>query len=726
MKRHALILFAILLLISCNASILMTNGEITKPGNNTGSDTSGSSTAAFSKEAPTGVNATKSYYENYIAISWNKVTGADYYTLEKSERDNSDIATASDVWTTIGQTVTDTSYKDESASLAVNKYYSYRVTAHTYTGDVGATSDISVGTLLASPETLSATKGTSESAIVVSWTQMPYVESYEVYKSDISSITGLKSELVDTLNADEDEAVRYYSYVIDPAKEKGRELYFAVVGVGPTGEKATISFSRSGYTLVPGAPSKPAVSVSKGEKSDSVDVHFKASGDDSEFAYVIKRTSAGSAESIVFSTEYNDISTLSKDENGNYIFEDTEVKPNVEYTYSVTAQNDIGISQAGIDYGYVISTVKNLSLVANKDRFGYDISYTLPVGASDSARTASYTYVVTRTLKNGTRCEDEVYTEDEFKSFDAFISVDKNPTIDSEKNEVAKIEIYVENADGIESAVAASNTIKSLPLPVTEIKATSFDKPLDGDSANSSGVYPVHVNWTTEATTSQTITRSGSDGSVKTFSAKDSFDDTTTSPLVIYDYYIDTTDELGRTLGEVKHASNSYGAVTPSVFIDIFESAGLKPWERQSYVPEEYKQYWKKSRIATLVGYGNASDLSTQTKALDSAEDKDHYRDSKITYSASMEGIGGQIYFTYSSFGENANFYINGNYEMHVNASGTGSAKSSTNGLDILGMYKGHISLEKISVKNKAFTGTYVFSIDYSNGSVSGYEVDAK
>ena len=203
------------------------------------------------------------------------------------------------------------------------------------------------------------------------------------------------------------------------------------------------------------------------------------------------------------------------------------------------------------------------------------------------------------------------------------------------------------------------------------------------------------------------------------------FTDETTSPLVIYDYYIDTSDELGRTLGEIKHAADSYGAVTPDVYIDIFESVSLKPWDRQGYVPDEYKTYWKKSKIATLVGYGNASDLGTQMKALDDAEDSDHYRSGKVTYSAAMEGVGGQIYFTYSKFGENANYYMTGNYEMHVNASGTGSASSNTNGFEVSGMYPGKVVLDKISVKSKNFAGTYVFTINYKDGSES-YEVAVK
>lgn len=700
----------------------MTNGEITKPKKESDER---KDDAVFSTDAPTGVNATKSYYSSYIIVRWDSVEGADYYTIEKTAKSDSKEASDGDSWATIGESRGSTIYKDESTDLTSNVYYNYRVTAHTDEGRSGDKSSAAVGTILTSPETLDATKGTSETAIIISWTEMPYVESYEIYKSENSSITGLKSELIDTVNADEKNSIMYYSYTIDPAKEKGKELYFAIIGVGPTGEKAPVSHSRSGYTLVPGVPAKPDVTVTKGESSSKVLVHFKSSGaDSSEYKYVVRKSYAGSAEQVVFSTEYADLSSLETDENGYYIYEDTNVKENVEYSYSVTAENSLGISEAGNDYGYIISTVGSLSLVADKERFGYEISFTLPVGAADGKRSVEYTYYLTRTLKNGTVLDREEYTEEEFASLSTFISVEKNPVDDG--TEVKKIEIYVENSNGETSSTAVSNSISSLPLPIESITATSFDKPLSGDKANSKGVYPVHVRWTTSSTSAQTITRKGSDGTVAEFTAEGSFDDTTTSPLVTYDYYIDTRDELGRTLGEIKHAENSYGAVTPEVYIAIFESAGLKPWERQNYVPGEYKQYWKKSKIATLVGYGNASDLSTQMKALDSASDSDHYRGGKITYSASTEGVGGQIYFTYSSFGESELFYMTGNYEMHVDSSGTGSTRSSTGGFNVSGMYKGHISLEKMSVKNKAFSGNYVLTMNYNDGATGTYEVAAQ
>ena len=720
MKKICIILILFLLLISCNASILMTNGEISKPNSNSGSD--GGSKTVFSGKAATGVNATKSYYKDHIAVRWNAVDGADFYTLEKSIQDSPDIPSNA-VWTTIGESIEETSYSDRM-SLEVGKYYNYRVTAHTYSGEVGEVSKSSVGTILSSPDSLDATKGTNEANIVISWNQMPYVESYEVYKSTIASINGNRSELVDTVNVDENSEIRYYSYAVED-KEKGTELYFAIIGVGPTGEKADISFSRSGYTLVPGAPTKPEVIVSKGESSSKIDVRFRTVANDSDFKYIIKRSYPGSAEQVIFSSD-TDGSLSEKDTEGYYVYSDSNVRPNIEYTYSITASNDTGISQAGIASGYLLSTVRSLALVpdTDPDHFGYNISFTLPVGASDSERSAEYKYHVVKTLKNG-QTEEAEYSEDEFKVFDSFIPVEKNPTKDSELFEVKSIEIYV-TAGTETSSKITSNTIAMLPDSVTSITATSFNKPAPGDSVNSSGVYPVHVAWTTDSTQTQTLTRSGSDGSIKSFQINgNSFVDETTSPLVIYDYYIDTSDELGRTLGEIKHAAGSYGAVAPAVYIDLFESLSLKPWDRQAYVPDEYKTYWKKSKIATLVGYGNASDLGTQMKALDDAEDSDHYRGGKVTYSAAMEGVGGQIYFTYSNFGENANYYMTGNYEMHVNASGTGSASSNTGGFKISGMYPGKIVLDKISVKNKNFTGTYVFTVDYKDGSES-YEVAVK
>ena len=699
----------------------MTNGEVPEPDDKN-SDNS-SSKVVFTKEAPKGVNATKSYYKDHIAIRWNSVKGADYYTIEKSSH-TTPSPTNSTTWNTIGETIEGNKYEDY-AKLEKNTYYSYRVTAHTLQGETGATSAFSTGTILASPLNLDATKGTSETAIIITWDDMPNVESYKIYKATTSSVTGLEGEHVGTVNDNQESSSNLFSYTVSDT-EKGSELYFAIKGIGATGEEATISGSRYGFTFVPGAPSTPEVIASKGTDKEAVTLQFKTNGDQEGVDFIIKRSNPGSAETELFnSTVYDKVEDLVKDEAGYYVYTDTNVRENVEYTYSVIVKNDIGMSRAGIATGYLLSPVQSLKLepVKEANKLGYNIAITLPVGSADGN---GYKYLITKRLKNGESSE-EVVSEDAIKTYNTFLQVSDTPTKEGELKEIKSVSIIVENKDGLRSDKVDSNSIAMLPESIKSIKATTFDKPLASDVPNDKGVYPVHVTWETDATIDQTIIRSGSDGSLTTFKAgRSSFDDTTTSPLVKYDYYIDTSDELGRTFGSIQHAKDAYAAVTHNVYIEMFESLSLKPWEKQTYVPASYRSYWKKSRIATLVGYGNASDLSTQMKALDSASDKDHFRsDSKITYSAAMEGVGGQIYFTYTNFGEDENYYVTGNYEMHVNSSGTGSAKSNTNGFNVMGMYPGHISLDKIRVESKAFRGIYVFTVNYKDGA-TGDEVAVK
>lgn len=725
MKKYLFTLFIILLLfISCNASILSTNGEINKPN---GGSTSSDSTTTFDTSAPKNLSATKSYFEDKIVVKWNSVTGADYYTIEKASHTDPVAPSAdSSSWYAIAETVTSSTYSD-NMNLESNTYYSYRVTAHNLSGESGAVSSSDTGTILASPIDLDATKGTSEDNITISWTQMPNVESYEIYKSTVSSITGLDSEYVYTVNA-KNGADNLYSYAVKES-EKGSELYFAIKSVSATENKATISGSRYGFTFVPGAPGKPEVIVSKGTDTSKITIQFKSAGDDSDYQYIVKRSSTGSTEIDIFNMTSGYDTLPSKNSSGYYELTDDNVSENVEYTYSVIAKNDMGMSPAGTDTGYILSPIKRLALVADKSLMGYGLSITFPVG--DTIDSDIYDYEVTEVYKNNSK---NIYTA-KASGIKTFYEVSADGS--NEENEIKSVSINVINGDATTKATE-SNVIADIPKPVISMSATSFDKPLDSDSANANGVYPVHVKWITKATGTQIITRVSSEGLIKTIavaldpsSENQSYDDTDTKPLVKYNYYIDTTDELGRTLGPIQYSSgakdsyNSYASVTPSVYIDIFESVSLKPWERQSYVPSAYKKYWKESKMAIMIGYGNSSSLSTQTQALGTANDNDHFRNGAIKYNASTEGIGGQIYFTYTNFGENEYFYMNGAYEMHVNASGTGSAKSSTGGFTTEGMYPGHITLDKISVESKAFKGTYVLTLNYSDGTGS-YEVAVK
>ncbi|MGN0906139.1 MAG: hypothetical protein ACI4NM_03235, partial [Bullifex sp.] len=75
MRKHFIMIIAMLLLISCNASILMTNGEVVKPGSGIGNVIADAG-KEFSGDAPSSINATKSYYTSSIVVRWSAVEGA--------------------------------------------------------------------------------------------------------------------------------------------------------------------------------------------------------------------------------------------------------------------------------------------------------------------------------------------------------------------------------------------------------------------------------------------------------------------------------------------------------------------------------------------------------------------------------------------------------------------------------------------------------------------------
>lgn len=715
MMRKLLLILITSILISCNASILMTNGELTKPNDNIDIKDTVISESGFKGDAPKNINATKSYYTNQINVRWSSVNYADYYTIERCEHLTPENPTDNKTWKEIEESIFDTSYVDET-NLEVGVYYTYRVKAHTFEGKVGVASQEATGTILSSPLNINASKGTSISTIDIEWEQMPNVDEYRIYKSLLPNVSGLDSEFVDRVQASSTSLNLIYSYKVDLAKEGGKELYFAIEGVGPTNVRADISLPRSGYTFVPGSPQAPSVPyITKADSTDSISIKFKSTGSDTK--YIIKRYYSGSSETVIFSEEYGN--TLPEaDAEGYYTFIDTDVKANLEYTYSIIAYNEIGSSPATVVTGYILSPVLNIALepTTRGSNIGYELSFNEPAGSSDSGKVNSYRYEITYFNKAGEQMGSPKYY-DQGSAVKDFTPISRSVTKESELAEVSYGVVKV-LCGALESSVEITNRIPMLSEPVTSISANKNSKPKENETPNSYGVYPVTVTWTSDYIGERVLTRKGSDGSVKKFNILSGlqFIDTTCDILVIYDYYIDTSDVFGRSLGPIMHTGAAYGAITPTIFANVLESVSMKPFENQTYVPAEYKQYWKKCKIAQLVSYGTASDLSTQMKALGSASDQDHFRGGTISYNASMEGVGGQIYFSYNSFGENENFALTGNYEMHVDASGTGSASSNTGGLTVSGMYPAFISLAEISVSKKAFIGSYLITYHYSDG----------
>ena len=197
MKKILYLFMFVLLFVSCNASILMNNGEMEKPQK---IEREEKKEYFFSTCGASQISATKSYYKDRIVVRWSSIDGADFYSLEKAESEKEETDSSNLNWERIVETIEDTCYIDKE-ELKSGKYYYYRVTAHTYDGKNGEASKMAVGTILSSPSDVTVSKGTSIKNIEIEWNQMPYVESYRIYKSQLSNISGLESEYIATIEA---------------------------------------------------------------------------------------------------------------------------------------------------------------------------------------------------------------------------------------------------------------------------------------------------------------------------------------------------------------------------------------------------------------------------------------------------------------------------------------------------------------------------------------------
>lgn len=133
-----------------------------------------------------------------VNVTWRKTNGADYYELFRSETDDIDTATNEVYATVIPQgTATTIMYGDTNAMPVVRYYYWLRACS---TADISPIAGPVDGyRLLTAPTGVSASDGTSDQYIQVTWRESVNAESYEIWRAQNSTSTAA-AELVGTTN----------------------------------------------------------------------------------------------------------------------------------------------------------------------------------------------------------------------------------------------------------------------------------------------------------------------------------------------------------------------------------------------------------------------------------------------------------------------------------------------------------------------------------------------
>ena len=143
--------------------------------------------------APAGVTATTNNATR-VTVSWQKARGATSYELFRAETNE-----VADATNAVFATVTSTSYNDTDAVPAVKYWYWVRACAE---ADISPLAGPADGfRLLSAPTGVSATDGTSDEFVRVSWNEAAGAASYEVWRAENATAVSAATFLVGVTNA---------------------------------------------------------------------------------------------------------------------------------------------------------------------------------------------------------------------------------------------------------------------------------------------------------------------------------------------------------------------------------------------------------------------------------------------------------------------------------------------------------------------------------------------
>ena len=741
-----LIIMSLVLLLSTSCRWDVWGSEYIDYGEGTGGP---SSYFKFAGAAPQYMTATQARFSDKIIVSWNAVTGADYYEVFRAETPSTIADQSKLEWVKMTESPVGTNtFIDRD--IKPEGMYVYRVRAmnFAYGSIIGEYSKPAYGWLLTPPGNVLASQGEDSKVINIRWTPVPNVIGYRLYWSD----TGYGG----TWNVAIPKGLDAYDYVFpanvvefdfEPDKQfKGASLFFYVESCSQSGDKSAPSVQRMGYTLLEGAPKQPQdITASRGDELSSITVSWNEmygskDGSQVDYDWEIYRSADSESEKKIYSTLDGDALPAVVD--GRMVVIDrANLKPGVTYTYSVRAigkvTNESGqeVLANGVPAqaeGFLLSpptVIKDVAIVEVDGKKGFQFSFEDALGATEAGNEDwSYTVYASADPEKGWSV---------LPGYEKFsISDASKKTVFSEYTGPGSFEYFdIKTYDGLKESVGYSHaSIAGKPIAVFRPHAAeSFrasDNAVFSGIGERGGYYPVALTFVGEKNTVKYNVRVwktapanvNSEGYEEMldvpFSQLPSGDiligDVGTTPFgTRYYYAVQGVDTIGRE-GEWSSIDDGYSAITGNTLIRYMQPYCLKPWEyigkpvltsEYPYPDKNVNQKWTDSAI-----YGKIKQAGTGSLTSGMTETS-YFHGGKIKYAASVKGIGAKISFTYTNFGEIEHMKNNGFFTMEVDAGGTGSC---TGNFQIDGMYPASIGLGNISVTNQAFTGTY--TVRQSNG----------
>ena len=616
---------------------------------------------------PSSFYASKAQYPEKVRLQWDRVSGADYYLLERGDAEEGPFVD-------MGVKIYSTSYDDRSVALGARVWYRLRA----YSRDMDIYSEytaVSSGYRLSQPTGVNASKGTSTRQIVVSWDQVEGAYGYEVYRSTetyppnspLRRVTGIETSVTIPVNDD----------------EKGVEFNFWLRSVNRSGSQSDFSNSSLGFALPEGAPPMPLdLTASQGTSLDSIELSWTGNGAD--FFYVFRWSEVNSQEE--------------------------NITPE-GITESTFTDSDVDNLRTGIRYIYAIQSVKRDEVNTDtlyKSAFSESAKgYLLSPPEELQSRWNGENVALSWAAVPGAETEEEIASHSDWSyqveyapaATGPFTTLSTVAATEASNGRVSYQHVAASNPvfyrvltlNGAALQSAPSDVNEPVTAAVTALTVSRNATPNSGETENRNDVFPTRINWTAPlGAMSYRVERSSTQngtfealGTVTTTSFIDSTD--ARLPGKHYFYRIVPLNSLSLA-GDLATPVSGYGAVTDEAFFVAYFNATISPSHRK----------------LTKMHRGGLDALGSETK--------NGSVSGNVAYNASG-GLGGATitmrYTNYCDTRDNlGNPYMIANGNSNTSIGNITNQSGSMNGvMQITGMYTGSVNYGSVQINGGAASG---------------------
>jgi len=286
---------------------------------------------------PSCPEATDGSFEDRVALTWQSVDIAESYIVYRARVTEGSSAPPAGSYVMIADNVCINAYEDTDAQPGNFYYYSISICNTVFGESKKSSADRGYAYVIQAPKQIIATEGDYRDMIIVSWTEVPEADTFNLYRADKPENGNMPEpeDYIIPAGAENIKGSRYEDNTITPDK---RYIYKAAsVKIDKESEKSLPAegYADSEAPISPDAPLNTA--ASDGDHEDRISVSW--SEVTNAVSYTVYRANAPDGGGLPSDSDYSLAASDITQKNYN----DTDITAEVHYFFRISATNSYNL-----------------------------------------------------------------------------------------------------------------------------------------------------------------------------------------------------------------------------------------------------------------------------------------------------------------------------------------------------------------------------------------------